>query len=136
MRLGYTPPGTPTFADVPTSHWAYKYIEYCYSRGIVGGYGSNYQPNGLVNRADMAMFIARASGAHHRALSPPATPTFSDISGLAEEYRQAIEYVASGYNDCAGIVVSGYADGTYRPTVTITRDALAVFIARGFTVPQ
>jgi hypothetical protein len=28
-------------------------------------------------------------------------------------------------------VVGGYEDGSYRPTLTVTRDAMAVFVARG-----
>jgi hypothetical protein len=29
-------------------------------------------------------------------------------------------------------VVQGYADGLYRPTTTVTRDQMAVYVARAF----
>lgn len=32
-------PKTPTFSDVPADHWAAKYIEFAYQRGITGGIG-------------------------------------------------------------------------------------------------
>ena len=53
-------PATATFSDVPTSQWAFKYIEYCHSHGIVGGYADGYHPAGNVTRDQMAVFIYRA----------------------------------------------------------------------------
>jgi len=37
-----------------------------------------------------------------------------------------VEYLAE--ND----IVSGYQDGCYRPTIEVTRDQMAVYIARAF----
>ena len=57
------PPVVPTFNDVPTQHWAYKYIEYCAAEGIVQGYDpTTYGPEVTVGRAQMAVFISRAFG--------------------------------------------------------------------------
>ncbi len=54
-------PAVPTFNDVPTEHWAYKYIEYCADGGIVQGYDpTTYGPEVTVGRAQMAVFISRA----------------------------------------------------------------------------
>jgi len=53
-------PVTPTFSDVPTGHWAYKYVEYAYSNHVVGGYGDGYHPAAVVDRGQMAVFVARA----------------------------------------------------------------------------
>jgi len=58
---GYDPPSSPSFLDVPEDFWAYKYIEYCASRGVVQGYaGGSYQPQWPVSRAGMAVYVARA----------------------------------------------------------------------------
>ena len=57
---GYTPPATPSFADVPTDFWAYKYIEYAHSRGVVNGYWDGYHPADPVTRDQMAVYVARA----------------------------------------------------------------------------
>ena len=48
------------FDDVPTSHWANKYISYCYRKNIINGVGANkFDPNGLVTRnAVMKMLLA------------------------------------------------------------------------------
>ena len=43
-------PETQIFADVPASHWASKYIGYCYTMGYVGGVGNNnFNPDGSLS---------------------------------------------------------------------------------------
>jgi len=59
---GYTPPPTPTFPDVPTGYWSYKYIEYIASQAVTGGYEDGYHPGETVNRAQMAVYVQRAFG--------------------------------------------------------------------------
>ncbi len=57
------PDGPPeaTFDDVPTDHWAYKYVEYCVSADIAQGYHDGYyHPEYPCSRAQMAVFISRA----------------------------------------------------------------------------
>jgi Tol biopolymer transport system component len=69
--IGYDPPDTPTFPDVLTDHWAYKYVEYAYEQGVVKGYSfpdpdnpgetiSLYQPDWVVTRDQMAVYVQRA----------------------------------------------------------------------------
>jgi hypothetical protein len=69
--IGYDPPETPTFPDVLTDHWAYKYVEYAYEQGVVKGYPfpdpdnpgetiSLYQPDWIVTRDQMAVYVQRA----------------------------------------------------------------------------
>jgi len=59
-------PATPTFADVPTSHPQYGYIEALVALGVTTGCGTNaqgqrvYCPDRGVTRAEMAVFIVRA----------------------------------------------------------------------------
>jgi parallel beta-helix repeat protein len=60
---GYTPPTTPTFIDVPSSHPYYKYIEYVAqdSVNVTRGYSDGtYHPEYVCNRAMMAVYIQRA----------------------------------------------------------------------------
>jgi len=57
----YIPPTTPDFPDVPTTFWAYKYVEYCKGRSIVAGYpDGTYQPAVVVTRDQMAVYVQRA----------------------------------------------------------------------------
>ena len=58
--VSYVPPTTPSFQDVPTSFWAYKYVEYCKAQGYVQGYSDGYHPEASVTRDQMAAYIARA----------------------------------------------------------------------------
>ncbi|MHC4182739.1 MAG: S-layer homology domain-containing protein [Planctomycetota bacterium] len=52
---------TPHFPDVPSGHWAFKYIQKMYEGGIATGYDDGtYKPLRTINRAQMAIFIARA----------------------------------------------------------------------------
>ena len=59
------PPGTPTFADVPSSDFGFQYIEALASSGITGGCGGgNYCPDAGLTRRQMAIFLAKALGLH------------------------------------------------------------------------
>jgi len=54
-------PATAAFPDVPTGHWAYRYVGYTASRHIVGGYpDGTYRPDAPVARDQMAVFVYRA----------------------------------------------------------------------------
>ncbi len=51
----------PSFNDVPSYHWAYSYIEALNRLGITSGCGGGrYCPDGLVTRAQMAVFLSKA----------------------------------------------------------------------------
>jgi len=58
-------PATATFPDVPTSHWAFQYVEALAASGITQGYpDGTFKPATPVTRAQMATFLARALGLH------------------------------------------------------------------------
>jgi hypothetical protein len=126
-------PSTPSFSDVPVDYWAYKYVEYAVANNIVTGYPEgDYRPTNVVDRGQMAVFIARSivtplGDEGLASYTPPATPTFPDVgtSFWAYEY---IEYIAGQ------AIAAGYDDGTYRPTTTCTRDQMAVYVARAFNL--
>ena len=67
-RLQVSPaPGAATFADVPTSHPFFPFIEALVAAGITTGCGDApplFCPDGLVTRKQMAAFLARALGLH------------------------------------------------------------------------
>jgi hypothetical protein len=59
------PPSAPTFADVPTSHLFYPFIEALAASSITGGCGSgNFCPEKPLTRGQMAVFLAKALGLH------------------------------------------------------------------------
>jgi DNA-binding beta-propeller fold protein YncE len=115
----------PTFQDVNVRFWAYDQVEACVTRDIVGGYpDGNYRPSLPVARDAMAVFISRAlAGGDSLVPTGPATATFPDVPTNDWAFRYVEYAVDHG-------VVAGYEDGTYRPALTVTRDQMAVFIAR------
>ena len=88
-----------TFADVPTSHWAWRWIEAAYAAGAAGGCATTplrYCPDASVGRAQSAVFLLRAKeGASYT--PPAATGLFADVpvtNGFApwaeEIYRRGV----------------------------------------------
>ncbi len=118
-------PRTPSFLDVPRSHWAYEHIEYAKANGIVAGYsGVAFHPDLTVNRAQMAVYIARALVApagEGGVPAGPAGPSFPDITrdGDWAWCYDHVEYIA------AEGVAQGCDDGKYHPERDCTRDARA-----------
>ncbi len=122
---------TPTFPDVPDTFWALKYVEYAVDQSIITGYeDGEYHPEYQVNRAQMAVYVTRAmvapTGETALADYVPADPrNFPDVASDFWAYKH-IEYcVENG-------VVGGYEDGLYHPEIVVTRDQMAVYIARAF----
>jgi hypothetical protein len=122
---------TPTFPDVPEDNWALDYIEYAVEQAVVTGYDDGYyHPEYEVSRDQMAVYVARTLVAPtgEAALTDyvPADPrNFPDVPDTFWAYRH-IEYcVEHG-------VVNGYDDGLYHPEITVTRDQMAVYVARAF----
>ncbi|MFR1051707.1 MAG: S-layer homology domain-containing protein [Lachnospirales bacterium] len=87
----------------------------------------NYDPEGIVTRAEMAKIICVSlNGGEDPTLGVKATPTYKDIKGhWAESY---IEY-------CSSIgVIAGQGDGTFAPDATVTGSAAAkmLLVALGY----
>lgn len=52
--------GTKSFSDVPSSHWAAKYINFAATRGWVNGYADGtFRPNNSITRAEVATVTCR-----------------------------------------------------------------------------
>jgi len=112
---------TPTFADVPATHWAFSAIEFLASAGIVNGRtDGNFHPNDSITRGEFAKIICLAAG-----LTPVTggSASFSDTSG----------HWAAGYIEAAKTagLISGYPDGTFRPNNLITRAEIAKLVVLG-----
>jgi len=128
-------PEEPTFPDVPNDYWAFDEVEYAVFADIAQGYSDgNYHPDWTLTRGQMAVFIARAisepMGDEGLAgYEPPETPTFEDVPTGFWCYLH-VEYLAENG------VVAGYPDGLYHPTWQVTRDQMAVYVARAFELPM
>jgi len=68
MRVGYVlqvspAPGTADFADVPTGHPFFQFVEALYSSGVTAGCGNgNFCPDAPLTRGQMAVFLSKALG--------------------------------------------------------------------------
>jgi hypothetical protein len=116
-----------TFSDVPTSHWAWQYIERLHSAGITGGCAVNplrYCPQEMVTRAQMAVFLER--GIHGPAYAPP------DVGGSTGFADVPASYWAAAFIKqlAADGITSGCGSGTYCPESPVTRAQMAVFLLR------
>jgi hypothetical protein len=118
----FTPPTTPSFTDVATSHPFFEEIEWLASTGITTGYpDGTFRPGATITRQASAAFFYRLAG--QPTFTPPTTPSFTDVA-TSHPFFEEIEWLAS-----TGIT-SGYADGTYRPADAVTRQAFAAFLNR------
>lgn len=116
-----------SFKDLPTSHWAYSYIEKLVKLQIIGGYpDGSFRPSANVTRSEFAKMTALANG---WALVNPATPSFSDVPRSFWAYRYIETAKARG-------AISGYPGGLFKPGANITRAEIAAIAvkAEGFSL--
>jgi DNA-binding beta-propeller fold protein YncE len=125
-----TGPASASFWDVPPDYWAFRYIEYAKTEGIVQGYQEGrYRPGLELDRGQMAVFVARARG-------------WVKIHDDMTTAPQLFPDVPAGYWSGTAIkacvdhgVVHGYPDGWYHPGDPCTRDQMAVYVANAFQLP-
>lgn len=111
--------GKRTFGD-STGHWAQAEIESLASKLLLLGRSpASFVPDGNVTRAEFATLLARGLGL----AESPAPLGFGDTSPSAWYAGSVSAAVEAG-------IVSGYPDGTFRPQTPITRQQMAVMLAR------
>lgn len=108
-----------SFEDV-AGHWAQDEIELLANKRIVeGDAAGSFAPEEKVTRAQFAALLVRALGLTERT----GDGTFADVASGAW-YAGAAQAASE-----AGLV-TGFEDGTFRPDAAITREQMAVMIAR------
>jgi hypothetical protein len=127
---GYLPPpatGTE-FNDVDPTDFAADFIEQMKAEGItLGCGGGNYCPNDSVTRGQMAVFLMKAE--HGSSFSPPPpTGVFDDVP-VSHLFAKWIEQLA------AEGVTSGCGGNNFCPEDTVTRDQMAKFLVKTFSLP-
>ena len=116
-----------TFHDVPTSHWAWSYIEHLSNAGVTGGCSTNpqmYCPETHVTRAQMAVFLLR--GEHGSAYFPPSVGSDTGFIDVPADYWAAAWIKQLALEGITG----GCGAGLYCPEIFVTRDQMAVFLLR------
>jgi hypothetical protein len=111
--------GGPHFSDVPAISGFYPYVETAYSRGVISGYADGtFRPYNPITRGQLCKIITNARG--WELVHPPA-PTFADVPARHAFFTFVETTFAQG-------VVSGYADGTFRPGNPATRGQIAKIV--------
>jgi hypothetical protein len=113
-----------SFADVPTSHPFYAFVENLFHNGITGGCADGqYCPATPVTRAQMAVFLLKArygSSYVPRACSPGI---FQDVA-CPSPFADWIEELFQGG------ITGGCGPGVYCPDAPVTRAQMAVFLLK------
>ena len=128
--VAYTPPpATGVFADVPTSYWAARWIEQLAADGVTSGCGGGlFCPDAPTSRAEMAVFLLRASG-FSGCTPPPATGAiFSDVPADYWAASWIEELVHDG-------VTAGCGGGGFCPDAPVSRAQMGVFLVKTFALP-
>lgn len=108
------------FNDLSDALWAAEAIEYLAGRGVVSGYEDGaFRPNETLTREAFTKMIVDAKGL----LDSAAECDYTDVGGDFWAYR----YIASAKNNA---IVSGMGDGTFGRGMPVTRQDMAVMLAR------
>ena len=91
-----TDTGTNNFTDVPTGHWATRYINNAHNRGWITGYqDGTFRPDNIITRAEAVTLINRVLG---RVPNPvtidyhlAGVRVFTDITPLHWAFYQIME---------------------------------------------
>lgn len=108
-----------SFPDVPAGYWAEKEIGYMSAREyMLGKRDGSFGPNEAITRRMVALMLYRLAG------EPVVSGTcsFSDV-------QQDLYYNAILWANQQGII-TGYSDGTFRPTTEISRQHFALMLHR------
>lgn len=122
-------PETPTFQDVPKTHWAYKYVEAAYREGIVKGMSKEiFGKNEQCTREQMTVMFIRSLGLSDETINP--NEEFTNINELSDRdmisswAKDAIEFsLASG-------LMKGTSTTTFTPKGNAERQQVAVVTHR------
>ena len=111
-------PSAP-FTDVDTAKWYHLSVDYVLTHKMMNGVSSRaFAPNANLTRGMLVQILYNLEG------KPKGTAAnFSDVQADAW-YAEAVGWAASNK------VVTGYADGTFRPNVAVTREQAAAILYR------
>ena len=108
------------FEDVTIADWFYDDVMFVCGRGVMQGVSdTRFGPHLTATRAMMATILWRMEGSP----TPTAEARFTDVRS-GQWYSEAVAWTAQSG------VYTGYADGSFRPNDSITREQLAAILYR------
>lgn len=127
LELPSVTPQTATFADMPSTHWAYGVVES--AKDYLTGYRDSgtgqltFQPGNVAVREDVAVAIVKARGLGNAQANLSLLNSFSDQAQISQSLR---EHVAIA-------VEQGYMKGTdigFEPQKPLTRAEACALLSR------
>jgi len=124
--------GALAFTDVPADHWAYPYVEKLVTKyQVISGFPDNtYRGDKTLNRYEFSKalvaslnYIETSQKVNLKAATVKEIQ-FSDVKKTHWAYPYLMDLV-SKYQ-----IISGYPDGTFKGTKTLTRNEVAVAVAK------
>lgn len=100
-------------------HWAAKHMDKWIAKNLLKGYeDGSYRPDALATRAEFIAMVNRCFG-----FAKSKGYNFKDVAGGEWFANEIAKAVAAGY-------INGYPDGSMKPNDYITRQEVAVVLAR------
>lgn len=112
------------FTDVSVAHPFYDFVMKTADDGVSAGCGAaSFCPDAPVTRAQMAVFLLKASLGEHYAPPPATGAIFADVPANA--------FAAAWIEDLAGRgITGGCGGGAYCPNASVTRRQMAAFLLK------
>lgn len=118
--------GGPHFMDVLQDHPFYTFVETAYRHEIISGYSnSTFRPYNNVTRAQLCKIIVLAQ---EWPINVEGGPHFTDVSPAHTFYS----YIETALNSN---IISGYSDGTFRPSANATRGQICKIVYQAVAQP-
>ncbi|MEK3884953.1 S-layer homology domain-containing protein [Paenibacillus sp. PL2-23] len=120
-----------SFTDLPTTHWAYKYIAEMVNRKVINGYPDNkFRPNNTISRAEFAKIMVTASGIQAKKVN---YSSFSDVpvTNWASPFVEAVKDYMTGYR-------TANKEYIFNPSAPALREDIAVALVKlkGYNVSR
>jgi hypothetical protein len=118
--------GGPHFSDVQPDHPFYNYVETAWHHNVISGYADGtFRWGSDVTRGQLSKIVVLAEG---WAIDTSGGPHFSDVQPTDAFYS----YVETALHH---EIISGYADGTFRPGNPATRGQISKIVYQAITGP-
>lgn len=119
------------FVDVNENDWFYDGVYYCFTHNaggqpiMEGTDATHFYPGSTLVRGDFVKVLWRLAGA------PVETPTvtYSDVPSSYHAYNAIVWATNHG-------IAKGYGDGTFKPTVGVSRQEMVTFLWRAAESPK
>ena len=116
--------GRTSFNDVSSKEWYYSYIGYLEKYNVLEGYNDNtFRPEKPVTRAEFVAMTVRCFAVTNDVYDLEYTVNYTDISNTHWAYEDVAYAKHIGW-------LNGYADGSFKPDVNITRAEVVAVVNR------